>query len=277
MALLEIDRLSAGYGRLDALQGVSLTVGEGEVVAVLGANGAGKSTLLKATLGMLRARSGRVLLAGEDVTRASTAGRVARGIVLVPEGRRIVMGLSIEENLLMGAWGRRDRGALRAEMDAIYQRFPNLAERRRMRGSVLSGGEQQMLAIGRGLLAKPRLLMLDEPSLGLSPRLVGDLFRLLVDLNREGLTILLVEQNTRKALEISQRAYVMELGRFVLEGRPDEIAADDRLRDAYLGAGGGATSSRAPDTATAGAGAHAGQGLAARALANGPPGERRRQ
>jgi branched-chain amino acid transport system ATP-binding protein len=252
MALLEIERLSTGYGRLDAVQEASLTVEEGAVVAVLGANGAGKSTLLKAILGMLPARSGRVLLGGDDVTRASIAARVARGIVLVPEGRRIVMGLSIEENLLMGAWGRRDRGALRGEIDAIYQRFPNLAERRHMRGSVLSGGEQQMLAIGRGLLAKPRLLMLDEPSLGLSPRLVGELFRLLTDLNREGLTILLVEQNTRKALEIAQRAYVMELGRFVLEGRPDELAADDRLRDAYLGAGNGTTASRASQTALQG-------------------------
>ncbi len=279
MALLEIKRLSAGYGRLDALKEVSLTVGEGEVVAVLGANGAGKSTLLKTILGLLRARSGQVVLGGSDVTRASTTARVANGLVLVPEGRRIVMGLSVEENLLMGAWGRRDRGALRAEIDAIYQRFPNLAQRRRLRGSVLSGGEQQMLAIGRGLLARPRLLMLDEPSLGLSPRLVGELFRLLVDLNREGLTILLVEQNTRKALAIAQRAYVMELGRIVLEGRPDELASDDRLRDAYLGAGAGATSAHAPkpDNAEfAGAGARAGQGHAARAPTHGPPGERGR-
>jgi branched-chain amino acid transport system ATP-binding protein len=241
VALLDVERLSTGYGRLDAVQEASLTVAEGAVVAVLGANGAGKSTLLKAILGLLPARSGRVQLGGDDITRTSVAARVARGLVLVPEGRRIVMSLSIEENLLMGAWGRRDRGALRTEIDAIYQRFPNLAARRRMRGSVLSGGEQQMLAIGRGLLAKPRLLMLDEPSLGLSPRLVGELFRLLADLNREGLTILLVEQNTRKALEIAQRAYVMELGRFVLEGRPDELAADERLRDAYLGAGRGTT------------------------------------
>jgi len=248
VALLDIERLSTGYGRLDVVQEASLTVEEGAVVAVLGANGAGKSTLLKAILGLLPVRSGRVMLGGDDVTRASIAARVARGIVLVPEGRRIVMGLSIEENLLMGAWGRRDRGALRAEIDAIYQRFPNLAQRRRMRGSVLSGGEQQMLAIGRGLLAKPQLLMLDEPSLGLSPRLVGELFRLLTDLNREGLTVLLVEQNTRKALEIAQRAYVMELGRFVLEGRPDELAADDRLRDAYLGAGGGTPASHASQT-----------------------------
>jgi len=274
MALLEIEQLAAGYGRHDALKGVSLTVGEGEVVAVLGANGAGKSTLLKAVLGLLPARSGRVLLGGDDVTCIGTAGRVARGIVLVPEGRRIVMGLSVEENLLMGAWGRRDRGALRAEIDAIYQRFPNLAERRRMRGSVLSGGEQQMLAIGRGLLAKPRLLMLDEPSLGLSPRLVGELFRLLVDLNREGLPILLVEQNTRKALAIARRAYVMELGRFVLEGSPDELAVDDRLRDAYLGGGGSAMATHGSESALAGAGAHTGQGLAAQALTNGPPGER---
>jgi branched-chain amino acid transport system ATP-binding protein len=270
--LLDVERLSAGYGRLDAVQDVSLTVAEGEVVAVLGANGAGKSTLLKTILGLLPARSGRVRLGGDDVTRAGPTERVARGIVLVPEGRRIVMGLSVEENLLMGAWARNDRAAVRTEIDAVYQRFPNLAERRRMRGSVLSGGEQQMLAIGRGLLARPRLLMLDEPSLGLSPRLVGELFRLLVDLNREGLTILLVEQNTRKALEIARRAYVMELGKFVLEGPPGELVSDDRLREAYLGA---ATSSRTAYSATAGAGAHAGQGLTARALTHGPPGDRR--
>jgi branched-chain amino acid transport system ATP-binding protein len=178
-----------------------------------------------------------MLFAGADASRWSTAQRLANGLVLVPEGRRIVMSLTVEENLLMGAYARRDLDTVRKEIATVYERFPNLGERRHMFASVLSGGELQMLAIGRGVLARPRLMMLDEPSLGLSPRLVQELFQHLVDLNRSGLALLLVEQNTRKALSIASRAYVMELGRIVMSGTPGELLADDRLDAAYLGTG----------------------------------------
>lgn len=235
--LLEIQGLSVRYGRIRAVRNASIDVADGEVVAVVGANGAGKSSLLKAALGLVAPNSGRILFAGADATRWSTAQRLERGMVLVPEGRRIVMSLTVEENLLMGAYARRDMDAVHREIGVIYERFPNLGERRHMAASVLSGGEQQMLAIGRGTLARPRLMMLDEPSLGLSPRLVQGLFQHLVELNRSGLALLLVEQNTRKALGIASRAYVMELGDVVMSGTPDELLADQRLEAAYLGTG----------------------------------------
>jgi len=232
---LELEDLNVRYGRVHAVRGASLSVADGEVVAVLGANGAGKSSLLKAVLGLVPAASGRVRVGGEDVSGWSAGRRIASGLALVPEGRRILVGLTVEENLLMGAYGRRDPAAVRAEIAQLYERFPNLGARRSLPASVLSGGEQQMLAIGRGLLARPRLLMLDEPSLGLSPLLVRELFLLLRKLNQEGLALLLVEQNTTMALAIAARAYVMELGRVVMHGRPSELAADHRLQAAYLG------------------------------------------
>ena len=237
--LLEVESLSVRYGRVHAVRAVSLLVGEGEVVAVLGANGAGKSSLLKGILGLEAAQAGRVRMAGADLGARPPRDRIAAGLTLVPEGRRIVMSLTVEENLLMGAYARRDGAAVRGEIDAIYARFPNLAARRYMPASVLSGGEQQMLAIGRGVLARPKLMMLDEPSLGLSPRLVRELFGLLRELNREGLALLLVEQNTRQALSIAKRAYVMELGTIVMQGEPAGLLADQRLLSAYLGAGRG--------------------------------------
>jgi len=237
--LLEVESLSVRYGRVHAVRAVSLVVGEGEVVAVLGANGAGKSSLLKGVLGLAAAEAGCVRMAGADLGGRAPRERIAAGLTLVPEGRRIVMSLTVEENLLMGAYARRDGAAVRGEIDAIYARFPNLAARRHMPASVLSGGEQQMLAIGRGVLARPKLMMLDEPSLGLSPKLVGELFRLLRELNREGLALLLVEQNTRQALSIAKRAYVMELGTMVMQGEPAGLLADQRLLTAYLGAGRG--------------------------------------
>ena len=236
--LLEIQGLSVRYGRIRAVREASVNVAEGEIVAVLGANGAGKSSLLKAALGLVALDSGGIKFAGADATRWSTAQRLEKGMVLVPEGRRIVMSLSVDENLLMGAYARRDADAVRREIGAVYERFPNLGERRHMSASVLSGGEQQMLAIGRGALARPRLMMLDEPSLGLSPRLVQELFRHLVEINRAGVALLLVEQNTRKALGIAARAYVMELGNVVMSGTPQELLSDNRLEAAYLGTGG---------------------------------------
>ncbi|MGH8682960.1 MAG: ABC transporter ATP-binding protein [Burkholderiales bacterium] len=233
--MLEIDDLNVRYGRVHAVRGASLAVADGEVVAVLGANGAGKSSLLKAILGLVPSESGRVRLAHTDVAGWPPARRLAHGLALVPEGRRILVGLTVEENLLMGAYGRRDAAAVRAEIAEIYARFPNLGARRSLPAAVLSGGEQQMLAIGRGLLARPRLMMLDEPSLGLSPLLVQELFLLLRKLNRDGLALLLVEQNTTMALAVAARAYVMELGRVVAHGPPRELLEDDRLTAAYLG------------------------------------------
>jgi len=235
--LLEVQALSVRYGRVHAVRGASLAVDEGEIVAVLGANGAGKSSLLKGILGLAPVDSGRIVLEGRELSGHSPRQRIAAGLALVPEGRRIIMSLTVEENLLMGAYARRDHAAVRAEIERLYQRFPNLGARRSLPASVLSGGEQQMLAIGRGVLARPKLLLLDEPSLGLSPLLVQELFRLLGELNREGLALLLVEQNTRQALRISSRAYVMELGAIVMQDRPQALLADGRLVAAYLGGG----------------------------------------
>lgn len=238
MALLDVSSISVQYGRVTALTDVNLQVGEGEIVTVLGANGAGKSTLLKAILGAVPVRKGGITFSGEDVTTAAPHRRIASGISLVPEGRRVLISLSIEENLLLGAHMRTDTANIRAEMDAIYQRFSNLAERRHMLASCLSGGEQQMLAIGRSMMARPRLMLLDEPSLGLSPLFVSKLFDLIRELNAGGLSILLVEQNTGKALGVAHQATVLELGRVVMAGDPKTLAADPRLREAYLGDGG---------------------------------------
>ena len=235
--LLEACGIGVRYGRIQAVRDMGVSVGEGEIVAVLGANGAGKSSLLKALLGLVPAHAGSARFDGQDILDLAPAERIRQGLVLVAEGRRIVMTLSIEENLLMGAWGRRDTAAVRVEIAAVYERFPSLGARRHLPGSVLSGGEQQMLAIARGVLARPRLLMLDEPSLGLSPLLVAHMFSYLAELNRSGLALLLVEQNTRKALALAQRACVMELGRLVMEGSSERLLADERMSAAYLGAG----------------------------------------
>ncbi len=233
--LLEVKDLDVRYDRLRAVKGVDISVGEQEIVTVLGANGAGKTTLLRAIQGVVRAARGSVRFAGEDVTTADVPSRVRKGLVLVPEGRQIFVSLTVHDNLLMGAYTRRDAG-LAAEIDAIYDRFPNLGQRRDMPASVLSGGEQQMLAISRALLSKPKLMMLDEPSLGLSPLYVQRMFDLIGALNRDGLSILLVEQNTSMALATAARATLLELGTAVLAGPSGEVAASERLTSAYLGA-----------------------------------------
>jgi branched-chain amino acid transport system ATP-binding protein len=236
---LELHDLNVRYGRVHAVRSVSMTVDEGEIVAVLGANGAGKSSLLRAVLGLVRHSAGSVIFDGRNIITRSTSARVRSGLALVPEGRRIVMSLTVHENLLMGAYCRRDLAAVAAEIAETYGRFPNLAARRHQPASVLSGGEQQMLAIARGLLARPQLLMLDEPSLGLSPRLANEVFTLIGRLNREnGQSILLVEQHTGRALDLAHRAYVLELGRIVAQGRPESIRAEGALQSAYLGHGG---------------------------------------
>ena len=232
--LLAVENLEVRYGQTRAVHKLSLTLDGGEVVTVLGANGAGKSSLLRAIQGMVPAAAGRVRYRDADVTRWSAPRRVAAGLVLVPEGRQIFVSLTVHENLLLGAYTRRDD--VSREIEAIYERFPNLAQRRDLPASVLSGGEQQMLAIGRALLTRPALMMLDEPSLGLSPLLVQRLFLLIGELNRDGLAILLVEQNTGMALAAASRGYVLELGRAVLAGATREIGADERLAAAYLGA-----------------------------------------
>ena len=230
--LLDAKDLNVRYGRNHAVKTASVSLDHGEIVTVLGANGAGKSSLLKALLGTVRS-DGTVLFDGIDISGWSAPRRVKAGLVMVPEGRQIFVSLTVHENLLMGAWCRDD--APEAETDAIYDRFPNLAERRHMPASVLSGGEQQMLAISRALLARPKLMMLDEPSLGLSPILVRQLFDLIRDLNRDGLAIMLVEQNTRMALATAGRGYVLELGAIVLKGNAKDLSGDSRLEDAYLG------------------------------------------
>ncbi len=231
--LLEVEELDVRYGRNHAIKALDLDLAEGEIVTVLGANGAGKSSLLKAVQGTVKPAGGSVRLNGETVTGWSSPKRVRAGLTLVPEGRQIFVSLTVHENLQMGAYSRSDN--FDREIDEVYDRFPNLAARRDMMASVLSGGEQQMLAISRALLAKPRIMMLDEPSLGLSPILVQSLFDLIADLNRDGLTILLVEQNTHMALQTAHRGYVLELGATVLSGTAEELLADDRLEEAYLG------------------------------------------
>jgi branched-chain amino acid transport system ATP-binding protein len=231
--MLSVEGLTVRYGRNVALEGVSMRAGRGEIVAVLGANGAGKSSLLKAVAGVQPCAQGSVRFDGADVTRARASARVSRGLSLVPEGRRILITMTVEENLLLGAFPR--RGPLGADLEAIYGRFPNLARRRHMSASVLSGGEQQMLAIGRALMAKPRLILLDEPSLGLSPLLQTQIFQVVRELNREGATLVLVEQNVHKALACAHRVYVLELGRVVASGSPEEVKRNDVLHEAYLG------------------------------------------
>ena len=231
--LLEVRALDVTYGTTRAMRGLDLTVEAGEIVTVLGANGAGKSSLLRAVQGLVHPASGSILFNGEPVAGSSAANRVSRGLVLVPEGRQIFTSLTVHDNLLMGAYSRRDDPS--REIDQIYQRFPNLARRRDMFASVLSGGEQQMLAIGRALLSRPKLMMLDEPSLGLSPLLVRALFDLIGELNRDGLSMLLVEQNTQMALQCAHRAYVLELGQLAMSGPAADILGDPRIAAAYLG------------------------------------------
>jgi branched-chain amino acid transport system ATP-binding protein len=233
-ALLQVSDLRAGYGRVEVLRGISLEVGPNEIVALLGSNGAGKSTLNNTVCALVPTRGGEIRFGGEVLTRAHYRHVVQAGLIQVPEGRRIFPNLSVRENLELGAYARaRERRA--HNLERVFAIFPRLAERVRQRAGTMSGGEQQMLAIGRGLMAEPRLLILDEPSLGLSPLLVEELFALIRRLNGEGLAVLLVEQNVGQSLEIADRAYVMENGALRFSGTPDELLASDELRRAYLG------------------------------------------
>jgi branched-chain amino acid transport system ATP-binding protein len=232
--LLEVRGLRAGYGAVEVLRGLDLEIGAGEIVALLGSNGAGKSTCNNTLSGIVRASAGTVVFGGAPITRAHHTAIVAAGLIQVPEGRRIFPNLSIRENLELGAY-RRGKAQRAANLERVYALFPRMQERLSQSAGTLSGGEQQMLAIGRGLMADPRLLILDEPSLGLSPLLVEEMFAMIRQLNADGLTILLVEQNVGQSLEIAHRAYVMEQGRIEFSGRPGELLANPLLKRAYLG------------------------------------------
>ncbi len=232
--LLEVHGLEAGYGGIRAVKGIDMEVGAGELVSLIGANGAGKSSTLRAICGLLPARAGRVLYAGEDVARVPAHELPARGLVLVPEGRGIFAQLTVAENLAMGAYTRSDR-EVALDLDRQFETFPRLKERRSQVAGTLSGGEQQMLAIARALMARPKLLLLDEPSMGLAPRLVAKIFEIVRDVAARGVTILLVEQNARLALEVAHRGYVMESGSIGLAGEARSLLDNPRVREAYLG------------------------------------------
>jgi len=234
--MLEVRGLTTGYGNILAIREIDLAVTEGRIVCIIGANGAGKTTLLRTIAGLLRPAAGTITFLREEITALTPAQIVRRGIVLVPEGRAILSRMTVFENLEMGAYQRRD-GRVREDIEATMERFPILKERRNLAGGSLSGGEQQMLAIARALLARPKLLLLDEPSLGLAPLVVSHIFRIIREINREGTTVLLVEQNVRQALKVSHCAYVLETGKIVHEGPSPELLNDPKIRESYLGGG----------------------------------------
>jgi branched-chain amino acid transport system ATP-binding protein len=233
--MLSVDKINVFYGGIHALRDVSLTVDEGEIVTLIGANGAGKTTTLRTISGLLRPASGALAFQGANLARVSPDRIVHSGIAHAPEGRRIFAEMTVRENLDLGAYCRKDSGAIAEDRARMLGLFPRLKERLNQSGGTLSGGEQQMLAIARALMAKPKLLLLDEPSLGLAPFLVKDIFRIITEINAAGVSILLVEQNANQALQIAHRAYVMETGRIVLSGPAREIAASDEVKAAYLG------------------------------------------
>jgi branched-chain amino acid transport system ATP-binding protein len=233
--VLELRELRAAYGPIEALRGVDLEVRAGELVCLLGANGAGKSSTLRAISGLVRPTSGRIVFDGRAITGLPPATILEAGIAHCPEGRRVFPYLTVEENLAMGAYVRRDRAAIAADLDRVCAHFPILAERRRQAAGTLSGGEQQMLAIGRALMARPRLILFDEPSLGLAPTIVETMFAIIADIRRQGTTVLMVEQNAYLALRMADRGYVMENGRIVLSGPARNLLSDDHVRRVYLG------------------------------------------
>jgi len=235
MALLEVKNLEVYYGVICALKGISFEVNEGEIVSLIGANGAGKTTMMQSVVGIIPKRNGSVYFNGQDITKTPCHKIVQLGMTQVPEGRRIFQELSVYENLMMGAYTVKNQQQFKADLESIYERFPRLAERRNQIAGTLSGGEQQMLAMSRALMIRPKLLMLDEPSMGLAPILVDQVFSIIKELNQSGTTILLVEQNANKALEISDRAYVLETGSITLSGTGAELAQSDEVRKAYLG------------------------------------------
>jgi len=232
---LRVDVLDVYYGAVHALKGVSVHVEAGEIVTLIGANGAGKTTLLRSISGLVPARAGRIEFEGKDISKVPAHEIVALGLSQAPEGRMVFANLSVEDNLELGAYRRKDRDGIKNDQADVYRLFPRLLERRKQLSGTLSGGEQQMLAIGRALMSRPRVLLLDEPSLGIAPLLVRDIFKTIVEINRRGVTVLLVEQNARMALSIAKRAYVLETGRVVLEDEAASLAANPEVQAAYLG------------------------------------------
>jgi len=234
--MLDVKALEVSYGEFLALRGVSFSVKQGELVTIIGANGAGKSTILKSIMGLVKCRKGHILFQGEEITSASPHQRARSGISLVPEGRKIFGDLTVMENLLMGAYTQSDAKTLQSNMEEVFDLFPVLKERRRQVGKTLSGGEQQMLAIGRALMSKPPMILMDEVSLGLMPIYVEETFKVIRQLHRQGVTLLLVEQNARKALQAADRGYVLETGEITMSDTSSKLASDPQIRKAYLGA-----------------------------------------
>jgi branched-chain amino acid transport system ATP-binding protein len=233
--MLSMTDIHTYYGSIHALKGVTLTVNQGEIVTLIGANGAGKTTSLMSVSGVTQPKQGKIVFLGEDITKMTTEKIVAKGITQVPEGRMIFPRLTVRENLLMGAYLRNDKDGVKADEEKVYELFPKMHERMKQHGGTLSGGEQQMLAIGRALMARPKLLLLDEPSLGLAPIVVENIFEIIQRINREGTTILLVEQNAQMALHIAHRGYVLETGAVTLEGPAKDLLENPKVRSAYLG------------------------------------------
>jgi len=233
--LLELENVTLLYGRIQALHGISLTVGEGEIVALIGANGAGKTTTMRAISGLRPVAQGSIRFDGKDITRLRADLRVVRGVSQSPEGRGIFPGMTVRENLEMGAYTRKNRTEINEDMERAFSLFPRLKEREKQVGGTLSGGEQQMLAVGRALMSRPKLLLLDEPSMGLAPMLIQQIFDIVVEINGQGTTVLLVEQNAQQALSRAHRAYVLETGRIVKSGTGAELLHDPSVKDAYLG------------------------------------------
>lgn len=235
MAMLTVENLSINYGAIEAVKEVSFRVEEGEVVTLIGANGAGKTSILRTISGLVRPKSGRISFLGEDIHKSQARKIVAKGLSQVPEGRHVFAGLTVMENLEMGAFLKKDKVDNQKTLKMIFDRFPRLEERKHQDAATLSGGEQQMLAMGRALMSKPKLLLLDEPSMGLAPIFIQEIFDIIQDIQKQGMTVLLIEQNANKALSIADRAYVLETGKVVLSGKGSELLASDQVKKAYLG------------------------------------------
>ena len=233
--MLKVDKLNVHYGVINAVKNVSFEVNEGEIVALIGANGAGKTSIMHALSGLLKVTSGDIVFMNKNITKIHAHKIIANGLAQVPEGRRIFAQLSVADNLEMGAYLRTDKIGIKRDLENIYKRFPRLGERKSQLAGTLSGGEQQMLAMGRALMSRPKLLLLDEPSMGLSPILVNEIFEIIEEINKDGVTIFLVEQNANKALSIADRAYVLETGNITISGDANDVANDPKVREAYLG------------------------------------------
>ena len=235
MSMLKVTDLQVYYGVIQALKGISFEVNEGEVIALIGANGAGKTTILHTVTGLINQKAGKIEFEGKDISHTPAYKIVAEGMAHVPEGRRVFAELSVYDNLMMGAYTRKDKKEIAETLAMVYKRFPRLEERKKQMAGTLSGGEQQMLAMGRALMSHPRILLLDEPSMGLSPLFVGEIFKIIEDVSAAGTTVLLVEQNAKKALSIADRGYVLETGRISKEGMASDLLNDDAIKKAYLG------------------------------------------